>query len=308
VAVVQVASEFLAFFGVRDAERQVRAVLLELVEQSDEELGAARVSRVDLYADFASSVDMEGIHRDHWVTRADEIHTYSVARKLSGWTVGLGGAIAARLYNKTLEIDAKSHKYFFHELWSAAGWIPTDEVWRLEFELKRGALAHFGIDSLEDLERSAGSLWRYLTSEWIRLTVPNVEDQTRARWPNHPLWTDIEMVEWQGNEQLRIREMQRNRAPNDKWYLQHGVSLLASYMAREWISDSAEGWRRLGAFLEHLVSASPVRFGISFGDYVLEKVRFKARQYNTGEIKQREPGEDVEEAAREYLRRTGKGG
>jgi hypothetical protein len=102
--------------------------------------------------------------------------------------------------------------------------------------------------------------------------------------------------------------MQRNRAPNDKWYLQHGISLLASYMARECISDTAEGWRRLGAFLEHLVSASPVRFGISFGDYIVEKVRFKARQYNTGEIKQREPGEDVEEAAREYLRRTGKGG
>jgi hypothetical protein len=274
VASVQIASEFLASVGVVEAEKQLRVVLEDLVDLE----GGEKVGRADLFADFATDVSMESIHRDEWVTRAEEIHTYSVKRKLSGWTLGLGGPIGARLYNKTLEIESHSHKFFFHAIWEKAGWVPLYEIWRLEFELKRHALAGFGISSLNDLQRSCGSLWRYLTTEWVRLAVLNPEDQTRARWATHPLWRALQEVAWDGNEPLSPREMRRNRAPEDGWYLRQGASLLSSFMAKVGIHDEAEGWQRLGKVLEKLVEAEPERYGQTYTDFILEKVRAKQRR------------------------------
>lgn len=303
-ASVQVASEFLASVGAVEAEKQLREVVEQLVDLE----GGEKVGRADLFADFATAYPMEAVHRDEWVTRAEEIHTYSVKRKLSGWTLGLGGPIGARLYNKTLEIETHSQKFFFHAMWEKAGWLPLDEVWRLEFELKRHALAGFGITSLSDLQRASGSLWRYLTTEWARLAIVNPEDQTRARWDTHPLWKALQEVAWDGNEPLNPREMKRDRAPGDGWYLRQGSSLLASFMAKRRIYDEAEGWQRLGEVLERLVEAEPERYGQTYSDFIMEKVRSKQRQYNTAlNGSEREPGEDdeVEAAARAYRRRSG---
>ncbi|OAI52519.1 hypothetical protein AYO46_00750 [Betaproteobacteria bacterium SCGC AG-212-J23] len=306
VASVQVSSEFLASVGVQEAERQLRAVLETLVDLE----GGEKVGRADLFADFATDFPMEAIHRDEWVTRAEEIHTYSVKRKLSGWTLGLGGPIGARLYNKTLEIESHSHKFFFHGIWEKNGWLPIDEIWRLEFELKRHALAGFGINALSDLQRASGSLWRYLTTEWARLAVTNAEDQTRARWVTQPLWIALQGLEWDGNEPLNPRPMKRDRAPEDGWYLRQGTSLLASFMAKAGIASEAEGWLRLGEVMRQLVASEPEKYGQSYEDFILEKVRTKQRQYNTGlNGHEREPGQDVEEedpAARAY-RRASKG-
>jgi len=304
IAVVQVSSEFLASVGVRNAEKELRAILEELADL----VGGEKVGRVDLYADFASSHCMELIQRDEWVTRAEEIHTYSVRRKLSGWTLGLGGPIGARLYNKTLEIETQSHKFFFHAMWERKGWLPLDEVWRLEFELKRYSLANFGIQSIEDLDRVSGSLWRYLTTDWARLAVPNPDDETRARWKTHPLWIALQAVEWDGNETLNPRQLKKSRAPEDEWYLRHGTSLLASYMAREGITDWQAAWRRLGAFQEHLIGNYPEKYGQSFEAFLLEKVRTKQRQYGTAMTgAEREPGQDDEESTAQAYRRASRG-
>lgn len=305
VAVVQVSSEFLASVGVEEAERELRVILGELVDLE----GGEKIGRVDLFADFASDLSLEAVHRDEWVTRAEEIHSYSIRRKLSGWTLGLGGPMAARLYNKTLEIESHSHKFFFHGIWEKAGWNPMYEVWRLEFELKRSALSQFGVNTLDDLRRSSGSLWRYLTTEWGRLAIANREDETRARWKTHPVWQALQGVEWEGNAPLNPRPLKKNRAPENSWYLRQGTSLLASFMAKEGIFDEAQGWRRLGEILEQLVISAPEKYGQTYTDFILEKVRLKQRQYNTGlNGEEREPGQDDEEdpAARAY-RRASKG-
>lgn len=183
-----------------------------------------------------------------------------------------------------------------------------DEVWRLEFELKRHALAGFGINSLTDLRRASGSLWRYLTSDCARLAVLNPEDQTRARWDTQPLWAVLQAVEWDGNEPLNPRPMKRNRAPEDGWYLRHGTSLLVSFMAKAGIYDEAEGWRRLGEALQELVSKAPEKYGQTYADYILEKVQTKQRQYGTGiNGQEREPGEDDEDPDVRAYRRASKG-
>jgi len=88
--------------------------------------------------------------------------------------------------------------------------------------------------------------------------------------------------------------MKRDRAPEDGWYLRQGSSLLASFMAKVGITDEEEGWQRLGAVVRRLVEAEPEKYGQTYSDFILEKVRAKQRQYNTG-LNGREPGEDEEE-------------
>lgn len=87
---------------------------------------APRVSRIDLFVDFVSPVDMESWDRHAWVTRAHSVNQYAVDGQFSGWTVGSGGVVSARLYNKLLELE-NSKKFYLIELWQRAGWEGASE-------------------------------------------------------------------------------------------------------------------------------------------------------------------------------------
>ena len=100
MAYVKVSAKYLAHVGPVEAEKHLYALLSELGELKE----SANVSRIDLFVDFQSSVDMESWDRNAWVTRASSINAYAVSGNFSGWSVGLGGIISARLYNKLLEI------------------------------------------------------------------------------------------------------------------------------------------------------------------------------------------------------------
>ena len=130
LAYVQLSSELLTALSLTEAEQALRFMVNTLGRVD----GEAQISRVDLFADFVSDVSMESWHRDAWVTRAQDIDTYSRRRAFTGWSIGLGGAIGARLYDKTLELK-KSRKDYLKPLWSAKGWEPDQSVWRLEFQL-----------------------------------------------------------------------------------------------------------------------------------------------------------------------------
>ena len=135
------------------------------------------VSRIDLAANFTSACIMDSSHRSAWVTRAVEIHSYAKDPQFTGWTVGMGGGVAAWLYDKTKEI-MHSGKVWAQDLWLPAGWQPGPQVWRLEFELKRDCLKEMSLSSLDSVLSNLNGLWRYATTEWLRLTAPNVVDAT----------------------------------------------------------------------------------------------------------------------------------
>ena len=79
-----------------DAEKSLHNILTELgVLQS-----SANVSRIDLYVDFVSHQNMEEWTREAWVTRAGSISSYAINKQFTGWAIGMGGVIAARLYDK----------------------------------------------------------------------------------------------------------------------------------------------------------------------------------------------------------------
>jgi hypothetical protein len=63
------------------------------------------VSRIDVTVDFGSAVGMDGWSRSCWITRAEYKQNHSVGERFSGWSIGLRGPVAFRLYDKTREIE-----------------------------------------------------------------------------------------------------------------------------------------------------------------------------------------------------------
>ncbi|MFZ2170991.1 MAG: hypothetical protein WAW61_15310, partial [Methylococcaceae bacterium] len=118
-----------------------------------------QISRVDLFVDFTSPVKMNSWDQSAWVTRAHNIASYSLRRHFSGWSIGMGGVMGARLYNKTLELE-KSKKDYLKPLWKMAGWDEESPVWRLEFQYKREALKELGVLEMEHLIQHYGGLWK----------------------------------------------------------------------------------------------------------------------------------------------------
>ena len=276
MAYVQVSSEMLTAIGAEAAEQRLRTIVGTLGQVQS----AATLSRADLFVDFVCSAPMDAWSAHAWITRADRIDTHHVQKRFSGWSIGLGGDIGARLYDKTLELE-KSRKDYLKPLWCKAGWQDGETVWRLEFQFKRSVLKELGVDRLADLQAHRRGLWRYATQDWLRLAQPPAEDSNQSRWPTHPLWQALAAIDWQAAAGASLSRFRQERIPHDEALFINGLGGLTSFMAREGITDLDEG---LGEFLVRAQSFHDQRqrtTGRGFTGYVADKVAVKGKRYNT---------------------------
>lgn len=275
-AYVQISSQYLTHKVPLNAEKSLQLVLKRLgtIEES------ANVSRIDLFVDFVTSENMESWDRHAWVTRASAINNYSVEREFSGWMIGAGGVISCRLYNKTLEIK-QSKKAYLLELWHKAGWNGYDPVWRLEFQLKREVLTQKGLGKLTEVIENLNGLWSYAATEWLRLTMPNGDDKTRSRWPIHPLWGYLSSVDWQTDNSPLLPRFTSARIPSNEMIFRGALSSLISFMAREQITNFDHGFAAYKLALCQHFEEKSFNLGLSFDDFIKEKIAIKARQFNT---------------------------
>lgn len=276
MAYVKVSSEYLSHKPVEDIADELRMVL-DLLGEVDY---MPKVSRIDLHVDFVSGFDMESWDRHAWITKAGSINQYSVNGKFSGWTVGLGGVIAARLYNKVLEIEV-SGKEYLKWLWREAGWSGETDVWRLEFQLEREVLAQLGTTSLGSVLNNLNGLWSYASTEWLRLTIPNPDDKTRSRWPIHPLWGHLSAVDFDTNGGPLLRQFTPQRIPATSKLCQLGFSLVTSLMAKDGVDDLGEGGRLLVQGMLNYANSRAIYLGLSYDDFIKEQVSVKRRRFNT---------------------------
>ena len=278
MAFVKVSAHFLAHVGPVEAEKCLYGLLSQLGEVKE----AANVSRVDLFVDFQSNVDMEGWDRHAWVTRAAAINAYSVGDIFSGWSIGLGGIMSARLYNKSLEIITRD-KGWVVPLWNAVDWDGQGVVWRLEFEIKREVLTEKGLGKLSDVLKHRNGLWSYATTEWLRLTLPNPDDQTRSRWSIHPLWACLASVDWEDAGGPLAKRFTASRSPEDDKLYQVLYSAVLSYMAKHGFGadELYEGTEDFLAYAYAFHDDKANRLGLSFDAFIAEKLALKRRQYNT---------------------------
>lgn len=278
LAYVQISSEYLAAVGVEQAEQSLTFIIntLGLVKEP------ANISRVDLYLDFCADIGMDLFSPlDNWITRTQSIDLHYRYGCFSGWSFGLGSEVSARLYDKTLEIEKKSRKYYLHELWHATGWDMQRKVWRMEFQVKRDALVTLRVLKIADLLNLQDGLWRYFTENWLRLAVPSSSDSNQTRWPNHPLWDDITRAFQQKDEQPKLERHSPMRIPSDTHLFVNGLAGLTSFMAREGISDLGEGF---GEYMHQAKKFHDEIYevpGFGLERYIETKVKAKNRRYNS---------------------------
>jgi len=178
------------------------------------------VSRVDLHIDwqggFVRSYSV-GEERRFIRPRRTLWHPFNEGNTCLGYRFGSGKPLMARLYNKTAERKKRhdeSYAVLLQEQASASG-IPYDpevDVWRLEFELHREAIASLKLapesdaeDTDADIEAELSAedlpnvgtlpklyahldgIFQHLSYHWLRLVMPS-DTQVRARWPLDPTW------------------------------------------------------------------------------------------------------------------------
>lgn len=284
MAYVQVSSGLLAYKTVMEIVVELRGILESLgdIEQP-------RVSRVDLFVDFCADVDMESWTRRAWVTKAAQIHQYAEGPVFTGWTVGAGGPLMARLYEKFIE-SKKSGKEYLHELWRQAGWDGGRSVWRLEFEFKRELLVQLGLDSVHSVLRGRSGLWAYATQKWLRLCIPSETDDTRSRWPLHPLWPALSGIDWNGDGGPLLRTYKPTRAPGDDYLGGRALALIAAVGAVVGERDFDAAARVTEGLAWDALARQNGLSGIGPEQFFAEKVDGLARAFN---VRMNAPPADV---------------
>jgi len=184
---VRLMSSYLWSYGYSEATARLVKWFTEAFHLS---ISGTRLSRLDICMDTDEATfvecDIKGIvtkargKKKHFVS--DE---FQEGRKFSGFTIGRGNPILARIYNKTMEIK-KSQKTWFYQIWEEADWNENKDVWRVEFQIRREALKEFGIDNLDDVIEKEASLWAYLTGEWLLLKQPSRDNV--SRWALKRKW------------------------------------------------------------------------------------------------------------------------
>jgi hypothetical protein len=182
---------------------------------------AAKISRADIH------IDWQGGYAPTLGNLSEELHCFIRPGRVKGALYFQAGAatgiqfgrsqVMARLYNKTLETKEKGNEAYAELLTARCGeaFDPEQEVWRLEFEIKREGAKGFRLyappaeedpDEEVEAEMSAeelqhiGTLPRFfarmeelflhLTRHWLRL-VEESDDANRSRWPMHPTWQQL---------------------------------------------------------------------------------------------------------------------
>lgn len=147
-------------------------------------------SRVDLCADFHIP---EGLDLDFLeicrVSRTTNTHPHLDDRSLQTWYLySKDSSVLLRIYNKSLEIE-KSNKPWFWDVW---GIEKSENVWRVEYEVKRKTLKGYAINEVTQLEKMVSALWAELTGNWMSLRLPDHKRNTRRTV--HPWWLDVQEV------------------------------------------------------------------------------------------------------------------
>lgn len=276
IAYVKLSSSYLSSVTPKEAEAHLRGILSELGMLTD----SAHVSRLDLCADFVSNENMESWRREAWVTRGKNIAAYAVNEQFTGWTVGLGGVMAFRMYNKLLEVVETGRDDMF-PLWQESGWKEGESIWRVEFQFRREVMQQHGFINLDIVLANLNGLWSYASTEWLRLTLPNPDDKTRSRWPLHPLWGYISSIDWETDGGPLSRSFKATRLPEDKRLFALGASSIASYMAKNKITDYSVGIDGyLNGLYNHLQTQGGY-IGLPAEEVMLEKVRLRGKEFNT---------------------------
>jgi hypothetical protein len=187
-------------------------------------------SRVDLCADFKVSSGLTlPFLQQHKVTRSSEVRPIIKADVLETcYFASPASPVQLRIYDKGKEVLSKGTKLWFAQHW---GTDDFDNIWRVEFQLRRTFLRQVGIDSLDDLFQKCGGIWRYLTEEWFSLRLTDKALQNRREI--HPWWREVQNCAERFGFVLEVqRQYSSDLTASADWYFKHIAGCIPAIAAR----------------------------------------------------------------------------
>lgn len=237
---IQPRASFIHAVGVGDAVAWFTA-LVELV------VGAVdwKASRVDLFMD-SHGWDLGAEDRGRFVGRAVDRITYENADDFTGLRIGSGKTVKARIYDKTIESQATGADWWITK-WGD-GYRPGERVLRVEFEVGRGLIRQFKLNSPEEVLQELPRMWAYLTDSWLTFR-DETEDRTRSRWPVAAEWQSIQSAALRGDALGLERVYRSERAASIRQLLPQLQGYVASAGAILGASTLDETVARVGRIL-----------------------------------------------------------
>jgi hypothetical protein len=205
-------------------EEALRWVWDQLLYDQDEatvrkaiSFAGVKLSRADLHLDWQEGWEPSPADAQNFVKPARvKWQVYSDGSTFTGIAFGRGD-LMARVYRKSREASEKHNEAYFALLSERAPdrFAVQEDVWRLEFQLRRAGAKRFRLyrepdagDDAEAIEAELSAddlphigtlprlfahlepLWKHLTYHTLRLVEPNGH-ANRSRWPMHPTWEQL---------------------------------------------------------------------------------------------------------------------
>jgi len=206
-----------------------------------------QTSRCDLCADFKLRGGLTfDFLQAHKVSRSKKTNPYFDLDDMETFYVGAKSApVQLRIYNKGLEVQRKGVKLWFGQLWEDDSF---QDVWRVEFQLRRAALKSFQINSVEELNAQAGGVWKNLTGHWFSLRLPDNDKPERRTL--HPWWNEVQTCAARFGQAEDLKRCYGTTATaSTAWLVSHMDGCLSSYGARIGIWNRQRALTHLGESL-----------------------------------------------------------
>jgi hypothetical protein len=192
---VRLLAEGLAGRGVDASWHDVREIAAELG------LSYKNCSRLDVALDY----------QGHWFTFDEMLSVVCPAsfrpiypNTVKPETFQFGkGDIVVRVYNKSAEIEANSHRWWIFIWRLCTGYVESEPVYRVEVQMRGRVLKELGYRSVEDLITELPELFAHGLT-WCSLRSPS-EDTNKSRWPEDPHWTQLRTAFFPSRSLGRVR-------------------------------------------------------------------------------------------------------
>lgn len=165
-------------------------ILLFLLNDSKASIKTIKASRIDLCVDLLLPEKKWDINLIKYLnTRATyrAVHFHNIT--MTGISIGKG-KIAARLYDKPLEIIQKSKKIWMYDIWGIKS-IPEDlRLIRVEVQFRREGIKELGLDSVSDFLLHPENLWAYFANRWLKFQNNPGKHHTQRK--TLPFWKTVQ--------------------------------------------------------------------------------------------------------------------
>lgn len=168
---------------------------------------------------------------------------------VTGLTVGAGGAVMARVYDKTAEIELhdEARRTIERTRWNDGGWDGIERVTRVEFQLRGEAVRDFGLRNpaapfdpvtgevfAGGISARLDPLWQALLN-WVRLIEPRTVRQgrnrgrplQRSRCPDDARWSMLRAVRFRHKHEAPARRRRLRGGVSAAQWVGTTISLLA---------------------------------------------------------------------------------